>query len=52
MDAYRRIRPSEVMLYSIDRTTPEENLEKVPAEELRAIGARIERETGVHVQVN
>lgn len=52
MDAYRRIRPAEVMLYSIDRSTPAEQLEKVPAPELKAIGERIERETGVHVQVN
>lgn len=52
VDAYRKIRPREIMLYSIDRTTPAEELEKVPAEELRAIGQRIERETGIHVQVN
>lgn len=52
MEAYRKIRPSEVMLYSIDRTTPAEQLEKVPADELKAIGERIERETGIHVQVN
>lgn len=51
-EAYRRIKPREIMLYSIDRSTPEENLQKVPIEELRAIGARIERNTGVHVQVN
>lgn len=52
IEAYRRIRPREIMLYSIDRATPEENLVKIPAEELRAIGARIEEATGIHVQVN
>lgn len=36
-DAYRQINPREVMLYSIDRTTPEEKLEKVSSEELRQI---------------
>ncbi|MCM1320169.1 MAG: radical SAM protein [Muribaculaceae bacterium] len=51
-DAYRRIKPREVMLYSIDRATPAEQLQKVPIEELRAIGKRIEQETGVPVQVN
>lgn len=51
-EAYRRIRPREVMLYSIDRSTPAEELVKVPIEELRAIGQRIEKNTGVHVQVN
>ena len=32
--AYKEIGPKEVMLYSIDRDTPEEKLEKVPREEL------------------
>lgn len=52
IEAYRRIRPREVMLYSIDRPTPARQLEKIPADELRAIGARISRESGVPVQVN
>lgn len=52
IEAYRQIKPKEVMLYSIDRTTPAEELEKVPVEELRAIGKRIEAETGIKVQVN
>lgn len=51
-DAYRRIRPREVMLYSIDRSTPAEHLQKVPIDELRAIGKRIEQNTGIPVQVN
>ena len=52
IEAYKRIRPREIMLYSIDRSTPAEELVKVPAEELRAIGRQIEEATGIHVQVN
>lgn len=51
LKAYKRINPREVMLYSIDRKTPEEALEKVPAEELNAI-ADIFRNNGIKVQVN
>lgn len=52
IEAYKAIKPREIMLYSIDRTTPEENLVKVPLEELKTIGERIESETGIPVQVN
>ena len=47
--AYLAIKPREVMLYSIDRKTPEEQLEKVEKEE--AIARRIEA-AGIKVQVN
>lgn len=50
--AYRAISPRAIMLYSIDRSTPAEQLQKIDAEELSAIGRRIEAETGIHVQVN
>ncbi len=30
------------MIYTIDRETPEKNLEKVPVEDLRKIGDRVE----------
>ena len=40
------------MIYSIDRKTPEENLQKVPREELEAIAGRIRRETGMDVTVS
>ena len=46
--AYKEIRPREVMLYSIDRSTPEENLCKVSHEELSSIAARL-REEGIPV---
>ena len=52
VDAYRRIKPAEVMLYSIDRKTPARHLEKVPREELEAIADRLRAEAGVKVQVN
>lgn len=49
IDAYRRIRPRSIMLYSIDRKTPAELLRKVGADELRAIADRIEAETTIPV---
>ena len=37
-----RIRPQRVMVYTIDRDTPLETLEKVPVEDLRRIAERVE----------
>ncbi len=51
IDAYRRIGPKEVMLYSIDRTTPATNLHKVSRDELESIADRIRR-AGIAVQVS
>ncbi|MDE6309360.1 MAG: radical SAM protein, partial [Muribaculaceae bacterium] len=51
IDAYRRINPNEVMLYSIDRPTPARNLHKVSREELERIAERIRR-AGIAVQVS
>lgn len=48
---YLEIRPAEVMLYSLDRATPEKNLQKVPKEELETIAERF-RAKGIKVQVN
>lgn len=50
-EAYRRIRPREVMLYSLDRSTPEEKLVRVEREELERIADRFRRE-GLAVKVN
>ena len=50
-DAYCEIRPLEVMLYSLDRPTPEQNMEKVERQELEAI-AEVFRSRGIKVQVN
>ncbi len=49
--AYKEIKPREVMLYTIDRPTPEQALEKITPEEMRQIAARIEA-AGIKVQVN
>lgn len=43
IEAYRRIRPREVMLYSLDRSTPEERLEKVEREEIDRIATLVEK---------
>lgn len=50
LKAIERIRPRQVQIYSIDRKTPEQSLEKVPVEELRAIGERV-RAMGIDVNV-
>lgn len=50
IEAYKRIKPREVMLYSIDRKTPAEHLQKVPKEELEQIADRI-RANGIKVDV-
>lgn len=46
--AYKEIKPKEVMIYSLDRSTPEEKLVKVEKDELAKIAERI-REAGVDV---
>ena len=47
----RKIKPSQVMIYTIDRDTPLETLEKVPVAELNAIGRKL-TEAGFSVQVS
>ena len=42
LELIARIRPRQVMIYTIDRDTPAENLEKVSVEELRQIAERVE----------
>lgn len=46
--AYKRIQPREVMLYSLDRSTPEERLVRVEHEELEKIAERV-RDAGINV---
>lgn len=46
------INPREVMIYSIDRDTPADSLEKVSVEDLQQIAIRVQRETGISVQVS
>ncbi|MDP4207588.1 MAG: radical SAM protein [Bacteroidota bacterium] len=50
-EAVRKIRPRQVMIYTIDRDTPFEGLKKVPVQELRIIAARI-KDLGFKVSVS
>lgn len=50
--AYKEIQPREIMIYSLDRSTPEEKLVKVELPELEEIGQKIEKETGIPVKIN
>ncbi|MBP3535569.1 MAG: radical SAM protein, partial [Muribaculaceae bacterium] len=49
--AYKAIEPREIMLYSIDRKTPDATLRKVERPELDAIAARIAA-AGLNVKVS
>lgn len=49
--AYKLISPRQVMVYSIDRKTPEQQLEKVSHEELEKIAGKI-RDAGITVTVS
>ena len=51
IQAYKTIRPQQVMIYSIDRKTPVETLEKIEKDELEAITRLIEAE-GINVVVS
>ena len=44
LEAYRRIRPRQIMLYSIDRPTPEKRLTRVPREEIEQFAERLRAE--------
>jgi hypothetical protein len=48
---YKEINPKFVMLYSLDRAPLDSRLEKIPADRLQAIGARLAQESGVDVEV-
>ena len=50
LKALEEIRPQQVMIYSLDREAPTQNLEKVPVEELNIIAEKI-RERGFEVSV-
>lgn len=51
IESYRRISPGSVMIYTIDRPTPERSLTRVSREELDRIADRITSATGIPVQV-
>ena len=50
--AYKRIQPGSIMIYTIDRPTPERSLQRVPREELDRIAARITAATSIPVSVS
>lgn len=50
IEAYKKIKPREVMLYSIDRKTPAEHLQRVEKAELEKIADKI-RANGIKVEV-
>ena len=52
IEAYKLIRPREIMLYTIDRPTPEVSLVHVTREELDRIADRIFRATSIPVLVS
>ena len=52
IEAYKEIKPASVMIYSLDRSTPEEKLVKVSREELETIADRIHEATGLPVSVS
>lgn len=49
---YKKIRPREVMLYTVDRPTPEKSLRHIGRERLEEMAVKITRETGIPVQVS
>ena len=51
IEAYKIIKPKEIMIYSLDRSTPEEKLIKIEKEELEKIGRQIESSTGIPVSI-
>ncbi len=50
IEAYKQIRPQEIMLYSIDRKTPAENLQKIDPDTMKQIAERI-TQAGFNVQL-
>ena len=51
LELVKEIKPSQVMIYTIDRDTPAAGLEKVNLDELKQIASRVES-LGIKVQVS
>lgn len=51
LETVKLINPKQVMIYSIDRETPEKNLVKLSKEELEKIALKI-RQAGLNVSVS
>jgi len=52
IELLQQIRPRLVMIYTIARDTPANDLRKVSSEELEMIAERVIKETGLEVQVS
>ncbi len=52
ISAIKEINPEKVMIYTIDRETPLKGLKKVSKEVLDAIALRVEKETGLPVDIS
>lgn len=52
IEAYRRIGPRMIMIYTIDRPTPEKTLRRISRERLDEIAEKIRTATGIEVQVS
>lgn len=50
LDIIKMTHPKEVMIYTIDRETPEKNLEKVSLRELKHIGEKVEQ-LGIKINI-
>ena len=51
LNIIRELKPKEVMIYTLDRETPAEGLEKVPIDELEAIAEQV-RLLNLNIQLN
>lgn len=52
IEAYKRIGPRMIMIYTIDRPTPEKTLRHISRERLEEIADKIRKATGIEVQVS
>lgn len=52
IQAYKAISPAQIMIYSIDRKTPAEDLHRIPREQLLAIAEKITVATALPVTVS
>lgn len=50
LEVIKEVKPRKVMIYTIDRETPEKNLEKVSLEELNKIGERV-KDLGIKINI-
>jgi len=51
IETLKEIKPKQLMIYTIDRTTPEKNLQKISLEELNAIAQKL-KNAGFNVNVS